>query len=93
MYKDSIRQAMEYLAQDPKTVFVGYNVKYGSKANVIPPADPKKVAPAGAAPNEAVNPYSPNDGLKGVDDPPNSEPPVTDPSGLPAISESMPRTM
>jgi hypothetical protein len=32
-YKDAIRLEMEKLAKDPKVVFMGYNVKYGSKAN------------------------------------------------------------
>ena len=32
-YKDAIRTSMEILAEDPKTLFIGYNVKYGSKAN------------------------------------------------------------
>jgi len=32
-YKDSLIAAMDELATDPKRVFVGYNVRYGSKAN------------------------------------------------------------
>lgn len=32
-YKDALKTAMNNLAQDPKTLFVGYNVACGSKAN------------------------------------------------------------
>jgi pyruvate/2-oxoglutarate/acetoin dehydrogenase E1 component len=32
-YKDELKRAMEHLAQDPKTVFIGYNVGCGGKAN------------------------------------------------------------
>ena len=32
-YKDAIQISMEKLAKDPKVIFLGYNVKYGSKAN------------------------------------------------------------
>lgn len=32
-YKDSLKLAMETLAADPATVFIGYNVRHGSKAN------------------------------------------------------------
>ena len=32
-YKDELKRAMDYLARDPKTVFIGYNVLYGSQAN------------------------------------------------------------
>jgi len=31
-YRDAIKQAMEALAQDQRTVFLGYNVLYGSRA-------------------------------------------------------------
>ncbi len=31
-YKEAIKQSMEMLAQDKKRVFLGYNVKFGSKA-------------------------------------------------------------
>ncbi|MEK6820280.1 MAG: thiamine pyrophosphate-dependent enzyme, partial [Nanoarchaeota archaeon] len=31
-YKDAIKQSMETLAKDKKTIFLGYNVKYGTKA-------------------------------------------------------------
>jgi pyruvate/2-oxoglutarate/acetoin dehydrogenase E1 component len=30
-FKDSIKQSMEMLAKDEKTIFIGYNVKYGNK--------------------------------------------------------------
>jgi pyruvate/2-oxoglutarate/acetoin dehydrogenase E1 component len=32
-YKDALTQAMNHLALDPKRIFLGYNVRYGSKAN------------------------------------------------------------
>jgi pyruvate/2-oxoglutarate/acetoin dehydrogenase E1 component len=32
-YKEALTQAMTDLARDPRRVFVGYNVRYGSKAN------------------------------------------------------------
>lgn len=32
-YKEALTLAMNELARDPKRVFLGYNVKYGSKAN------------------------------------------------------------
>lgn len=39
-YRDAIRQAMATLAQDQKTVFMGYNVRFGSRAygtlNAVP---------------------------------------------------------
>ena len=31
-YKDAIKKSMEKLARDNKTIFVGYNLKYGSQA-------------------------------------------------------------
>ena len=31
-YRDAIKQAMEALARDQRTIFLGYNVLYGSKA-------------------------------------------------------------
>ena len=33
IYKDAITQAMDNLAKDPKTIFIGYNVRCGSQAN------------------------------------------------------------
>ena len=30
-YKDALKKSMETLAQDEKTVFIGYNIKYGSQ--------------------------------------------------------------
>lgn len=30
-YKETIKKSMEMLAQDAKAVFIGYNIKYGSK--------------------------------------------------------------
>src|SRR3989338_4734923 len=30
-YKDAIMKSMEMLAQDPRTIFIGYNVSYGSR--------------------------------------------------------------
>lgn len=32
-YKDALKQSMELLGQHEKSVFIGYNTKYGSKAN------------------------------------------------------------
>lgn len=32
-YKQTLKESMELLAQDDKRVFLGYNVKHGSKAN------------------------------------------------------------
>jgi len=31
-YKDAVKQSMEMLAKDPRTIFLGYNVCFGSKA-------------------------------------------------------------
>ncbi len=31
-YKDAVKQAMETLAQDPRTIFLGYNTRYANKA-------------------------------------------------------------
>ena len=31
-YKDAVKKSMETLAEDSKTVFIGYNLKFGSKA-------------------------------------------------------------
>jgi pyruvate dehydrogenase E1 component beta subunit len=31
-YKDAIKQSMDELASDPRTVFIGYNVTHGSRA-------------------------------------------------------------
>ena len=32
-YKDELRKSMNLLAKDPKTIFIGYNTRCGSKAN------------------------------------------------------------
>jgi len=32
-YKDGIRKSMEMIAENPKAIFLGYNVKYGSKGD------------------------------------------------------------
>jgi acetoin:2,6-dichlorophenolindophenol oxidoreductase subunit beta len=31
-YKDAIKKSMEMLAKDERTIFIGYNIKYGSRA-------------------------------------------------------------
>jgi len=31
-YKDAIKQSMEMLAENENTIFLGYNIRYGSKA-------------------------------------------------------------
>jgi len=30
-YKDAIKKSIQFLSEDPKTVFIGYGIKYGSK--------------------------------------------------------------
>jgi len=35
IYKDALKQTMETLAQDPRTIFVGYNIKYGSASGTL----------------------------------------------------------
>lgn len=41
-YSDALKQAMHYLAQDQRTVFIGYNINRGSRAygtlNDVPPS-------------------------------------------------------
>lgn len=32
-YKEELKKAMDFLGQDKRTVFVGYNIKYGSMGN------------------------------------------------------------
>jgi pyruvate dehydrogenase E1 component beta subunit len=32
-YKEELKRAMDFLGKDEKTIFIGYNVKYGSMAN------------------------------------------------------------
>ncbi len=32
-YKEELKRAMDFLGEDKKTVFIGYNVKYGSMGN------------------------------------------------------------
>jgi len=55
-YKEALKYSMNLLAEDPKVIFIGYNVRCGSKANgTLVDIDPKRLIETPVAENLIVS--------------------------------------